>query len=235
MMRAVSCMLTTLLLSLMLACGNQTVPVPSGPTVPDHDAVSSATKGSAAEPSAPESAPTAQDGRLLVAYFSRAGENYGVGTVRRGSTELVAEQIAELTGADVFRIQTVTPYPESYEECKRIVTQERDSGARPELLSVVADFDEYDAVFLGYPIWYGDMPMAVYTFLESCDFTGKTVYPFCTHAGSGLSGTVQTLKNKLTGAAVADGLAIAGTAVQNRPEETRQSVSDWLDRLGVQA
>ena len=184
------------------------------------------TQPEAAEPTLEATeAPAAS--KALVAYFSRTGENYGVGVIEQGNTEIIAEMIAEATGADTFRIQTVSAYPESYDECTEIAKQERDSGARPELDSTVANFADYDVIYLGYPIWYGDMPMAVYTFLESYDFTGKTVIPFCTHGGSGLAGTADSIRS-VCGATVLDGLAILGTMAQNDRETAQELVSEFL-------
>lgn len=178
-------------------------------------------------PSEQEKTPAAS--KTLVAYFSRAGENYGVGVIEKGNTEIVAEMIADAVGADTFRIRTVNAYPEDYAECTAVARQERDSGARPELASVVTNFADYDVIYLGYPIWYGDMPMAVYTFLESCDFTGKTIIPFCTHAGSGLSGTVGSIQSACSGAVVLDGLAVAGTTAQNDRDAAKRLLDIWLD------
>ena len=171
--------------------------------------------------------------KVLVAFFSRTGENYGVGVIGKGNTHIIADMIAAEMDADTFEIARVTPYPEAYRDCTDEAQTEKSTNARPELTAAVDNFDDYDVIFLGYPIWWSDMPMPVYTFLESYDFSGKTVIPFCTHAGSGLSGTVQTLKNKLTDATVLDGLAIAGTTAQNSQDEARQSVLDWLEKLGV--
>lgn len=171
--------------------------------------------------------------KVLVAFFSRTGENYGVGVIEKGNTHIIADMIAAEMDADTFEIARVTPYPEAYRDCTDEAQTEKAANARPELTATVDNFDDYDVIFLGYPIWWSDMPMPVYTFLESYDFSGKTVIPFCTHAGSVLSGTVQTLKNKLTDATVLDGLAIAGTTAQNSQDEARQSVLDWLEKLGV--
>ncbi len=170
--------------------------------------------------------------KVLVAFFSRAGENYGVGVVEKGNTQIIADLIAEKLDADTFEIARVTPYPEGYRDCTDEAQAEKSANARPALTATVDNFDEYDVIFLGYPIWWGDMPMPVYTFLESYDFSGKIVIPFCTHAGSGLAGTVQTLKD-LTNATVLDGLAIAGTTAQNAPEQAEQGVSEWLETLSV--
>ncbi len=169
----------------------------------------------------------------MVAFFSRTGENYGVGVIEKGNTHINADMIAAEMDADIFEIARVTLYPEAYRDCTDEAQAEKAANARPELTATVDNFDDYDVIFLSYPDWWSDMPMPVYTFLESYDFSGKTVIPFCTHAGSGLSGTVQTLKNKLTGAAVLDGFAITGTTAQNSQDEAKQSVLDWLEKLGV--
>ena len=171
--------------------------------------------------------------KVLVAFFSRAGENHGVGVIEKGNTHIVADMIAAETGADTFEIVRATPYPASYKDCVEEAQAELTANARPALAATVKNFDDYDVIFLGYPIWWGDMPMPVYTFLASYNFSGKTVIPFCTHAGSGLSGTVQILKNELPTAIVRDGLAIPGTTAQNNPEEAKQAVSNWLVKLGM--
>ena len=130
------------------------------------------------------------DNHILIAYFSHTGENYNVGVIEKGNTHIVADMIAEETGGDLFEIATVNPYPDTYEECTEVAMQEQRENARPELTAQVENMEQYDTVYLGYPIWWGELPMAVYTFLESYDFSGKTIVPFCTHEGSGLAGTV---------------------------------------------
>ena len=126
--------------------------------------------------------------RILVAYLSRAGENYNVGETREGSasaayagyiekgnTAIMAALIAELTGGDLFEISTVTPYPEDYASMLRVAQEEIDTDARPELASVVENMADYDVILIGYPIWHGRMPQAIYSFIESYDLDGKTV------------------------------------------------------------
>lgn len=171
--------------------------------------------------------------KILVAFFSRADENYGVGYIEKGNTHIITDMIAEEVGADSFEIVRVTPYPKEYDACTNEAKAEQNADARPELTAEVDNFSDYDTVFLGYPNWWGDMPMPVYTFLESYDFSGKTVIPFCTHAGSGLSGTVNTLKNKLNGATVLDGLAVAGTTAQNDQDNAKTAVLEWLGKLDI--
>lgn len=176
---------------------------------------------------------TPSGGRALVAYFSHTGENYGVGVIEKGNTRIVAEMIAEKTGADMFEIKTVNPYPEGYDECTDVAKKEQNANARPEIVDPPENLDGYDTLFIGYPIWWGDLPMAVYTFLEKYGFSGKTVIPFCTHEGSGLSGTRSAVEKACPGAAVKEGLAIRGGVAQNSPEEAEADVTEWLSKLGI--
>ena len=171
--------------------------------------------------------------RSLVAFFSRADENYGVGFIEKGNTHIIADMIAEEMNADTFEIVRVAPYPEAYKDCTDEAQNEKSANARPELTDTVENFDDYDVIFLGYPNWWGDMPMPVYTFIEGYDFSGKTVIPFCTHAGSRLSGTVQTLRDKLENAEVLDGFEIAGTTAQNNQDEAKEAVLAWLEKLDI--
>lgn len=173
------------------------------------------------EPQASDAAP-----KVLIAFFSRAGENINVGFIEKGNTHVIAEIIAELTGAEMFKIETVTPYPESYSETTDIAKREQDENARPELSTHVENMDQYDIILLGYPNWWGTMPMAVFTFLEEYDFAGKTVIPFCTHEGSGLGRSERDLASLLPEVTLMDGLAIRGSNVNS--DQARQSVSDWL-------
>lgn len=106
-----------------------------------------------------------------------------------------------------------------------------DENARPEIAGTVDNIEDYDTVFIGYPIWWGDMPMIVYNFLESYDFSGKTVIPFCTHGGSGLSGTESTIE-EITGAEMADGFAILGETSQNDRDTALSQVTEWLGEVG---
>lgn len=169
---------------------------------------------------------------ILVAYFSRTGENYNVGYIEKGNTHIVADMIEEQVGADMFEISTVTPYPDDYDECTESARQEQSENARPELNASVENMQDYDIIFLGYPNWWGDMPMAVYTFLESYDFSGKTIVPFCTHEGSGLSSTERSIASTCSGAEVLDGLAIRGSVAQNSQDQAQEAVIDWLKEAG---
>lgn len=172
-------------------------------------------------------------GRILIAYFSRAGENWEVGNIEKGNTQIIAEMIAAQTSGELFHIQTAEPYPEDYMETVRQAQTEREAGARPELAANVENWNDYDTIFLGYPIWGGDMPMAVYTFIESHDWTGKTIVPFNTHGGSGQSGTVSSIRSTCTGATVHSGIAISGVTAQNDRESARSTVTAWLEEEGL--
>lgn len=176
---------------------------------------------------------TSDETKVLVAYFSRADENYGVGVIEKGNTEIIAEMIAEETSGDLFHIERETAYPTEYDACTDEAKQEKDSNARPALAE---DFspDDYDVIYLGYPIWWSDMPMPVYTWLESHDFDGKTIIPFCTHAGSGMSGTEDNIKSTCTSANVLEGFEISGETAQNDSESARNEVVTWLDGIEIE-
>lgn len=169
---------------------------------------------------------------ILVAYFSRIDENYGGEVLKKGNTHIVAEMIAAKTHGDLFEIRTVKSYPFGYEETTDQARQEQRENARPELTAKVSDMEKYDTVFLGYPIWWSDMPMAVYTFLESYNFAGKRVIPFCTHAGSGFSRTPGNLAKALPQSEILEGLALYGTVAQHEQDKARTEVNSWLEKLG---
>lgn len=170
-------------------------------------------------------------GKSAVVYFSRADENYSVGIIEKGNTEIVAEEIAKQAGIDaktaLFKIERTSPYPAAYRACTDEAKKEQNANARPALKST-PDISAFDTVYIGYPNWWGDLPMPMYTFLESQDWTGKTIVPFCTHEGSGLSGTEAALRKTCKGAAVKKGLAIRGSIAQNDKAQTEKAVKDWL-------
>ena len=168
--------------------------------------------------------------KILVAFFSRTGENYAVGHIEQGNTHIVAEMIASATGGTLFRIEPATPYPDDYRACTEVAQREKRSKSRPALVGDIAA-EEFDVIFLGYPNWWGDLPMCVYTFLEQHDWQGKVVIPFCTHEGSGLSDTENRLQATCRGASVLNGLAVRGSVAQDELEKTRKQVMEWLKRL----
>ena len=168
--------------------------------------------------------------KILVAFFSRAGENYAVGHIEKGNTHIIAEMIAAETDGDLFHIEPVTPYPDDYTECTEVAKQELNVKARPAIKGDIK-VEDYDIIFIGYPNWWGDMPMPIYTFIEKHNWQGKTVIPFCTHEGSGLSATESKLKSACKGSTVLKGLAVRGATAQNKQEQARQSVKNWLSKL----
>ena len=170
--------------------------------------------------------------KVLVSFFSHTGENYGVGVIEKGNTHIVAEMIAEETGGKLFEIATVKPHPKTYKECVDVAKKEKESSARPALKADIA-IDDYDVIFIGYPNWWGEMPMAVYSFIEKHNWQGKKVVPFCTHEGSGLSSTEQSLKKACKGATVLSGLAMRGTTAQNERANAGKDVKTWLARLNI--
>ena len=180
-----------------------------------------------------DSQKTEEEGRILIAYFSRADENYSVGNVDVGNTEIMAGFIKDYFGdkADTFKIDPVISYPTNYKECTEYATQEKNTNARPEFKNAESlDLSKYDTIFIGYPIWWGDVPMIINTFLEKYDFSGKTIIPFNTHEGSGNSGTYISIKNKMSSSSVnTNGLAIRGADA--RKESSRKTVEKWLKDL----
>ena len=150
----------------------------------------------------------------LVAYFSRAGQNYGNGGVinlPKGNTEILAEAIAADLGADLFKIETVEAYPEDYFATTDVAKRELRDKARPAIQGPLPNMEGVDAIVLGYPNWWGTMPMAVKTFLDACDLSGVAIAPLCTNEGSGLGGSVGDLRRSYPAANVVEGLSIRGT------------------------
>ena len=168
--------------------------------------------------------------KILIAYYSRKGQNYVNGSIKhlaKGNTEVVAKMIQRATGGELFEIETVKEYPEDYTECTEVAKQELRDKARPELKKYLDSIADYDVIFLGYPCWWGTMPMGVYTFLDRYDWKGKQIFPFCTHEGSGMGGSVKEIKKTCPGATVADGLAIHGADAA----KSEAAVADWCKKL----
>lgn len=136
--------------------------------------------------------------KKLIAFYSRAEDNYVNGLIKTlevGNTEVAAGIIKELTGADLFKLEQLKPYARDYNECIAQAQADQRQNARPDLKSFPEMLDEYDVIYLGYPNYWSTMPMAVFTFLEHFDFSGKTIKPFCTHEGSGLGSSLSDSKN----------------------------------------
>lgn len=163
----------------------------------------------------------------LAAFYSRADENYFGGAYRYievGNTEKAAKMIAAATGAELFKIEQLQPYATDYNTCIDQAKKDLQAKARPELARTLVSLEGYDEIYLGYPNYWGNLPMAVYTFLEQFDWTGKTIHPFCTHEGSGLSGTERKIQQTCKGANVTRGLAIHGSSV----DSAKTAVETWL-------
>ena len=170
--------------------------------------------------------------KVLVVYFSRTGEQYSVGNITEGNTAIIAKMIAEQTKADLFEVKLKNDtYPAAYKALTEVALSEKKANARPEIEGDVANFADYDVVFVGTPNWWADLPMAVYTFMEAHDWSGKTVAPFVTHEGSGLSSIPSKIKSA-TGAEVLDGLEVYGHVAQNDREQAKEDVINWLKKLG---
>ena len=164
--------------------------------------------------------------KTLIAFYSRAGQNYVNGDIvdlAVGNTEVVARKIQHLLqDADLFKIDTVKEYPVDYMRTTEVAKEELRRDVRPELTAEVGDMAQYDTIILGYPNWWGTMPMAVLTFLESYDFARKTIIPFCTHEGSGMGHSVSDIKQACPGAKVLDGTPIHGSTA---PQADRQAAT----------
>lgn len=170
--------------------------------------------------------------RVLIAYFSRKGNNYLNGRIVNlpvGNTEVAAKLIQSLAGGDLFHIDPITAYPTDYNETTDVARRELDLNARPAFAGRVDAMEAYDVVILGYPNWWGTMPMAVWTFLESYDFGGKTILPFCTHEGSGMGHSEDDIRKLCPGAKILKGLAIKGGQVQR----VGKDIEAWLTRANL--
>ena len=170
--------------------------------------------------------------QTLIAFFSRADENYFGGAMRYikvGNTEVVCNIINELISADSFKIEMKEPYSPVYMTCIDEAKKDLRAKARPELVTMLDSIDEYDTVVLAYPNYWGTMPMAVFTFLENFDFTGKTIIPLCTNEGSGMGSSERDIKKTCPGADVRKGLAITGSQAAN----SKGSVEKWLKANGL--
>ena len=173
----------------------------------------------------------AAQAKSLVLVFSRADENYQVGYITKGNTMILAEMIAEKTGSDLFEIKPAKKYPADYDTCIDVAKKELNQNVRPAILED-KDISEYDTIFMGYPIWWGDLPMCFYTFIEAHDWNGKKIYPFCTHEGSGLGRTERNIANAAKGSEVLKGLAVRGATAQNNRGQAENSVDSWLKSSG---
>lgn len=182
-----------------------------------------------------ESTPTPSNtnGKNLVVYFSMP-DNVDDSTVvidgeTLGNTQYMAYVIQETVGADIFRIEPETPYPTDHDKLVDLAKEEQNDNARPKIKDMIENFDTYENIFVGYPNWWGDMPMILYSFFDEYDFSGKTIIPFNTHGGSGFSGTISTIKELEPNAEVLDGKSISRNDIQ----DAEQEIVDWVNSLDL--
>ena len=165
--------------------------------------------------------------QTLVVYYSKPGETYtpdGVINLKKGNTQEVAERIQKFAKADIFRVETVKNYPDEYMKLIDVAKEELNSKARPAIKDDI-DISKYDTIILGYPNWWGVPPMAVFTFLESYDFAGKKIVPFCSHEGSGLGGSIRQIKMAVPDANLTAGVAIHGATASHCDREVNLILS----------
>ena len=219
--------LTILLAACILlgGCGSNSAPEPAA------EPASAPAETAAAETTSETDNAATEATKPLVLYFSRTGEQYVVGVIEEGNTAVVAKMIAEETGADLMEVLPADDhYPMTYDELTEVAKQEQNDNARPEYAGEL-NIADYDVIFVGSPVWWGDWPMLMYTVFENNDFSGKTLIPFSTHEGSGLAGFDKKLAKACPDSTVLDGLAVRGSDAQNNREQTKQSVTDWLGTL----
>jgi len=156
--------------------------------------------------------------KTLIVYYSRTG-----------NTEAMAKHIQDLTGADLFQVETVKAYPESYHETTEVAKDEKNNNTRPEIKEKVGNIDQYDTIFIGFPIWWGTYPMAMATFLESYNLDGKTIVPFCTHGGGGVDQGFKDVQKLAPKANHKDGLSLSG----GRASSARTDIENWLKKIEV--
>lgn len=167
--------------------------------------------------------------KKLVVFYSRADENYVNGMIKKlevGNTEVAAGIIEKLTDAKMFKIEQMQPYSKDYNECIAQAQADQKRDARPELKSYPETLEDYDTIYLGFPNYWGTMPMAVFTFLEHFDFSGKRIRPFCTHEGSGLGNSIKDIQRLCPGAKIEKGLAIHGDSV----ERSEKDIERWIEQ-----
>ena len=170
--------------------------------------------------------------KILIAYFSHAGQNYshgGIKTLKVGNTEVVAKKLHAMLDSDLFYIDTVSKYPDDHMKKIAIAKREFEQNARPELTAKVENMSGYDTVILAFPNWWTTMPMALFTFLESYDFSGKTICPLITHGGSGFSNSLRDIAKLCPNAKITEGLAIHGDYVSTCDSDLEK----WVKKIGL--
>lgn len=170
----------------------------------------------------------AQKSKAIVIFFSHAGENYSVGNIEVGNTKIVADYISEITGADKFEVVAVKSYDMPYNKLIDVAKKEQQAGEKPAFKGQLEGLDKYDVVFVGTPIWWGTFPQVMFTFFDKYDLSGKKVFPFSTHEGSGLGSIVRDLKKIYPKADIQKGFSIYGHDVRTGKDK----VAKWLSGIG---
>lgn len=237
---------TSLLLALVMtfsltACGSKPTETPdTSDTPPAESSSQQPEEQTPTEEQGPTD--TTESGKSLVVYFSmpettdpdnmtqeEANSTVVIDGEVLGNTQYVAYVIQENTGADIFRIEPETPYPTDHDTLVDLAAEEQDNNARPVIKDSIEDLEQYDTIFIGYPNWWGDMPMILYSFFDQYDFSGKTIVPFNTHGGSGFSNTISTIAELEPSAEVnEDGFTVS----RNNVQEAERDIISWLNDLG---
>lgn len=170
------------------------------------------------------------NGKVLIVYFSRTKGVYG-GDVKVGNTAQVANFIQEKTKGDTYEIVPQKAYPNSYDATAKVAQKEQDDNARPAIKNALPNVKKYQTIFIGSPIWWGEYPMVVRTFIDNVNLNGKTVIPFTTSGGSGLGNTREVLEKSYPKATVKAGFTAEGDKVKNNPSSVKKSVDSWLNKL----
>lgn len=168
--------------------------------------------------------------KILTIYYSRKGENYWNGSIRnlnKGNTEVVAEMIQNAVGGDLFEVETIKTYSSDYTACTEEAKAELRAKERVSVKNFKDNLEDYDTIFVGYPNWWGTMPMVMFTFLENYDLSSKKIVPFCIHEGSGMGGSERDLKNICSGATVMPGLSIHGSEAA----QSESKVATWAKKM----
>lgn len=169
-------------------------------------------------------------GKVLIVYFSHAGDNYKVGKVKDGNTEIVADIIEDVTDGDEFEIKPEKNYDLSYNQLVKVAQAEQDNDERPNFHGRIADISKYSVVFLGSPVWWGSYPQVVRTFLDKYDLNGKTIIPFVTHEGSGFGNCIEILEKQYPDAKIKGQFEIEGSKVRS----SKKQIKAWLAGLGYE-
>lgn len=229
----------SMLVSLAGCSGNSgsakgTVPAAEPTTTPEMSAAAPATIAAGAGSVEPEAVTDGEpDAKSSGIAADEAAGNTGNGLVVyfswSGNTENVALEIVNQTGADVFKLEPQEPYTTDYDELLDVAQEEQGNDTRPAIAGTIGDLDSYDVIYLGFPNWWGDMPMILYTFLDEYDLSGKTIAPFVTSGGSGFSGALGTIESMEPEAEILDGLSLGSSAAADPADE----VGDWLAAIGL--